>query len=151
MKWGSDRPYGLGMSRDTHIVFVSVYLTVILLLACFGGFRFFEAVYAAFPANSGTLATVGNGGHSADMRFAHRSFYPVIAMRLHQEGVVRLSLHVLPDGTVGDAHLLRSSGSAHLDAAALISVGNWRYRPAVSHGKETSSDVVVEVRYKLTG
>ena len=39
-------------------------------------------------------------------------------------------VYILPDGTVGEIKLKRSSGFARLDEAALDAVRQWRYVPA---------------------
>ena len=146
MRWGSDRPYGLGLSRDGHIVFVSVYLTIVLLLAAFGVWRFSATLIARQAALAQMQALREK---AARIRLLHVSFYPPIAVRLQQEGDVLLDVHVLPDGSVGDAKVMHSSGSPHLDAAALISAGYWRYRPLIQGGKAVAHDVKVDLRYHL--
>jgi len=151
MKWGTSRPYGLGLSRDGHIAFVAAYITAVLLLAAFGAWRFYSSILVLreLQANAAVLAKQAAAREQA--RFLHRSFYPLIALRLHQQGKVLVTVHVLADGTVGDAHILKSSGSPHLDAAALISVGFWRYKPAISHGKPVPADHEVNIEYRLDG
>jgi protein TonB len=147
------RRYGFGMSREAHIAFVTIYLTILLLVAGFGVLRF----AAAFPF----WAPLWNRPAAAVMRDhpypisdparlgPHQATYPPIAMKLHQEGDVLLRLTVLPDGTVGDAKILTSSGSPQLDASALVSVGYWRYWPARRAGKPVAANVTVRVKFKL--
>lgn len=45
--------------------------------------------------------------------------YPVLSIRLNEEGYVLIGYHVGKDGTVRDVFMMRTSGSARLDEAAL--------------------------------
>jgi periplasmic protein TonB len=56
--------------------------------------------------------------------------YPAVSRRLREQGRVLLDAHILPDGTVGELKLKRSSGFARLDEAAMAAVHQWRYVPA---------------------
>jgi protein TonB len=56
--------------------------------------------------------------------------YPPVSRRLGEQGRVLFDLHILPDGSVGETRLRRSSGYARLDRAALDAVRHWRYMPA---------------------
>jgi len=56
--------------------------------------------------------------------------YPRLSRRLGEEGRVLFDVHILPDGSVGEIKLKRSSGFARLDEAALQAVRHWRYVPA---------------------
>jgi protein TonB len=56
--------------------------------------------------------------------------YPAVSRRLREQGRVLFDVYILPDGTVGEIKLKRSSGFARLDAAALEAVRQWRYVPA---------------------
>jgi TonB family protein len=146
------RRYGFGMSREAHIAFVAVYLTVLLMVAGFGVLRFAATLptwqfhWPAVPV-AGVLR---DHGPIADPALgAHRAVYTPIAVRLRQEGDVLIQLQVLPDGSVGDARILKSSGSSQLDAGALVSAGYWRYRPAMHNGMPVAANVKVNVRFKL--
>jgi TonB family protein len=146
------RRYGFGMSRDAHIAFVAVYLTILLMVAGFGVLRFAATVPAwQFRWPVAPVADVlRDHGPIADPALgAHQAVYTPIAVKLHQEGDVLVQLAVLPDGSVGDARILKSSGSPQLDASALVSAGYWRYRPALRNGKPVAANVTVKVRFKL--
>lgn len=56
--------------------------------------------------------------------------YPAVSRRLREQGRVLFDVYILPDGTVGEIKLKRSSGFARLDEAALEAVRQWRYVPA---------------------
>ena len=56
--------------------------------------------------------------------------YPSRALRRGYEGDVQLRILVLPDGTAGQVEVMRSSGHAELDQAAVATVRTWRFQPA---------------------
>ena len=67
----------------------------------------------------------------ADPRYPpFAGFYPPIASRLHQQGTAIIAVCIMPNGWPGDAVIEKSSGWPQLDAAALISAGNWHFLPA---------------------
>jgi protein TonB len=51
-----------------------------------------------------------------------RFFYPMLARREGWQGAVRLLLHIEPDGRISDTQVVRTSGYAVLDDAAMRSV-----------------------------
>lgn len=56
--------------------------------------------------------------------------YPALSRRLGEQGRVMLDVYILPDGSVGEVKLNRTSGFPRLDSAALQAVKSWRYVPA---------------------
>jgi len=56
--------------------------------------------------------------------------YPPVSRRLGEQGRVLFDVYILPDGTVGEIKLKRSSGHPRLDKAGLNAVRQWRYLPA---------------------
>ncbi len=56
--------------------------------------------------------------------------YPSRALRRGYEGDVQLRILVLPNGTAGQVEVMRSSGHAELDQAAMATVRSWRFQPA---------------------
>ena len=76
--------------------------------------------------------------------------YPMVDLRLGNEGTVVLRLLVGADGRVLDAHLVHTSGSDGLDRAALAWVSShWRYQPAIRGGAAVPSAVDVAVKFSL--
>lgn len=61
--------------------------------------------------------------------------YPPVSRRLREQGEVLLDVYILPDGSVGEIRLKRSSGHARLDRSALEAVRRWRYVPASRGGE----------------
>jgi TonB family protein len=156
MRQESTRAYGFGMSRDAHIVFVTVYITILLVVAAFGGLRFWSYTSTLLALRNAALhATTPVKPNSPPVLDptlgAHAVTYPPIAVKHGQEGVVTLCLKIMTDGTVGDASVVKSSGYAQLDASALVSVGYWRYRPAARNGKPVEADYMVRIRFRLSG
>lgn len=56
--------------------------------------------------------------------------YPALSRRLGEQGRVMLDVYILPDGSVGEIKLNKSSGFPRLDNAALQAVKTWKYVPA---------------------
>jgi len=78
-----------------------------------------------------------------------RPEYPIEARRLHEQGVVLLSVAVGADGQVTDVTLKRSSGFSSLDEAAMQAVRRWIFEPARVGGLTVSSHADVPVRFSL--
>ena len=94
----------------------------------------------------------GNGGEltQPQYRLNPKPPYPVVARRMGQQGVVMLRVRVRPDGSVAEAELVQSSGSALLDESALRTVReSWRFVPAHRDGTAVESWVQVPIRFVL--
>ena len=77
--------------------------------------------------------------------------YPDAARRLGQEGTVTLRVLVTVDGMPARVDLEQSSGSPHLDGAALERVRNWRFKPAWQGSVPVESWVIVPIVFRLEG
>jgi len=76
--------------------------------------------------------------------------YPALALRLGEEGSVRLHLTISPQGVVTEALVVRSSGYDDLDQAARNWIlAHWRYRPALRGGAAVVSASDAQVRFDL--
>jgi protein TonB len=76
--------------------------------------------------------------------------YPPLAIRLGEEGTVRLHLMISPQGIVTETLVVLSSGYDDLDQAARNWVmAHWRYRPAMRGGTAVASASDVQVRFDL--
>jgi len=75
--------------------------------------------------------------------------YPPSARRRGYQGVVLLRVRVLEDGTVGEVRVVRSSGYAVLDRAALEAVKQWRFVPARRGDRPIPMEVRVPIRFSL--
>jgi TonB family protein len=136
---GQEQPKDGWVRRIERVLGVALALGVIEL-----------AVYDAWAFREGYLqigraqeaARVARAAATAQQKayeaqfYEHRSLvYPALAQRKGEEGNVLLELSIDERGQVVDAQIKRSSGSAQLDAAALLSVGYWRYHPIYKDGK----------------
>jgi len=77
--------------------------------------------------------------------------YPVAARRAGEQGTVTLRVLVTRDGQPARVDVEKSSGSAHLDAAALEAVRGWRFVPARRGTDAIESWVLVPVVFRLEG
>jgi periplasmic protein TonB len=76
--------------------------------------------------------------------------YPLLAIRLEEQGAVQLRLVISAQGMVTDAVIVRSSGFQDLDQAARAWVmAHWRYRPAMRGGVAVPSAADALVRFDL--
>jgi len=76
--------------------------------------------------------------------------YPIASRRRHEEGEVRLTVTVGPDGRPLDVSLLKSSGYHRLDQAAINAVRECIIEPARVSGVAVTSQAVVPVRFSLS-
>lgn len=104
------------------------------------------AAAPATPANEGPVVPP-----SAEASYLNNPepVYPRASRRLHQEGRVLLSVHVLQTGAVGDIQLKRSSGFPLLDDAALTAVRAWRFVPAKRAGEPVAYWYVLPIDFSL--
>ena len=75
--------------------------------------------------------------------------YPMAARRAGEQGTVVLRALVTTEGPPARVDLHKSSGSAHLDNAAIETVKGWRFRPARRGNEVVESWVEVPVRFNL--
>lgn len=76
--------------------------------------------------------------------------YPPESRRRGEEGSVRVSLRVGPDGRVQMAEVIESSGHPALDRAAVAAVRRWRFRPATQAGLPVAATMQTAVHFRLT-
>lgn len=75
--------------------------------------------------------------------------YPPAARRLGQEGVVELLVELSATGAVMEVAVVRSSGSAGLDRAAITAVRGWRCKPARIGGVAVAARAQQRIRFSL--
>ncbi len=73
--------------------------------------------------------------------------YPPQAIRLGQQGTVLLQARLDDEGRVAELQLVRSSGVAVLDRAALAAVRRWQFQPAADSWSETVREFQIPVRF----
>jgi len=75
--------------------------------------------------------------------------YPLAARLSRREGTVLLEVTVTGQGRVAEVEVLRSSGEADLDRAAVAAVRRWTFHPATAGGRAVAARVEVPVRFRL--
>lgn len=77
--------------------------------------------------------------------------YPDAARRSGEQGTVMLRVQVGRDGAPSRVLVENSSGSPHLDAAALQAVRAWRFTPARRGADAVESWMLVPIVFRLDG
>jgi TonB family protein len=105
------------------------------------------------PGDGGWVLAYGAANASAAVEIISRPppKYPAEAVRQHHEGTVLLQLTIGTDGLPRDIAVAQSSGFAELDAAAVASARQWRFRALRSDGGATTATARVPVRFHLDG
>jgi len=75
--------------------------------------------------------------------------YPEASRSRGEQGEVLLKVEVLVNGRVGRLGVQKSSGYARLDEAALITVRNWRFKPALKGREVVVCWVNIPIRFAL--
>ncbi|HEX3653984.1 MAG TPA: TonB family protein [Rhizomicrobium sp.] len=75
--------------------------------------------------------------------------YPILPLRLNQQGKIVLSLKILKDGTVPQPAVTQSSGFGDLDKAAVSCVRIWRFAPVLQQGNPVEFDWQTTVRFGI--
>lgn len=77
--------------------------------------------------------------------------YPLIARRNGEQGTVTLRVLVTREGAPANVSVERTSGSGHLDHAALETVKSWRFVPARRGAEPVETWVLVPIVFRLEG
>jgi protein TonB len=75
--------------------------------------------------------------------------YPQMARRRGEQGRVLIKVLVTSQGDASNVTLEKSSGSNHLDEAAIKAVKNWKFVPARSNNEAVSGYVTVPINFSL--
>ena len=78
-----------------------------------------------------------------------RPAYPEASRRRGQEGTVQLELSVDANGRVVHVRVTESSGFSALDAAAVETLREWRFRPAQRGGMPVAGSITTAVHFRL--
>jgi TonB family protein len=151
---GTERRYGLGLRRDGHIILVTALTTLLLAITASGIWEIVSIAQwfsdmAAFQARHMALYQHPGLKPRRDNFVPYRMAYPPIAIVRGEQGAVLLNLLILPSGAVGDATVVKSSGSAQLDSASITQVGYWRFVPAVKDGQPVAAHKQYRIVWKL--
>lgn len=77
--------------------------------------------------------------------------YPLVARRNGEQGTVTLRVLVTREGLPASVSVEKTSGSNHLDSAALETVKTWRFIPARQGAQPVEAWVLVPIVFKLEG
>ena len=91
---------------------------------------------ASVAGDSGTPAPPPRGPLARRKASGGDPVYPEMSKRLQEEGAVELGVEVGNDGGLREVRVLRSSGCARLDEAAVLAVRGWTFTPRT--GEEPS-------------
>jgi protein TonB len=75
--------------------------------------------------------------------------YPDEAREQGIEGTVKIKIQVLENGCMGNATVIKSSGSDILDNAALKNISECDFQPRTKDGVPVKSSVIIPVRFRL--
>ncbi|HEX9672010.1 MAG TPA: energy transducer TonB [Burkholderiales bacterium] len=109
-----------------------------------------RTVAAHEPANAGAAALPPASSSAAYLRNPAPR-YPLASRRAGEQGTVTLRVRVTPEGLATRVAVERSSGSPHLDAAALEAVKAWRFTPARRGADAIESWMLVPIVFRLEG
>ncbi|MBX9812819.1 MAG: energy transducer TonB [Burkholderiales bacterium] len=77
--------------------------------------------------------------------------YPLVARRNGEQGTVTLKVLVTREGIPASVAVEKTSGSSHLDNAALETVRTWRFVPARQGTQPVEAWVLVPIVFRLEG
>ncbi|HTQ12816.1 MAG TPA: energy transducer TonB [Rhizomicrobium sp.] len=79
----------------------------------------------------------------------NQTIYPASSQAAGEEGLVKMKAYVRANGRATRVKIVQSTGYRDLDDAAIQSVMNWRFVPAMENGQPTSDWTELEIGYKL--
>jgi protein TonB len=114
-----------------------------------------ENTLASIAATAGAIqapnaiSAIQEASFHADYLHNPKPRYPTLSMRLGEQGIVLLHVHVNSQGQALDVNIKQSSGYARLDQAALDVVKQWQFIPARQGDTRLESWVDVPVQFSL--
>lgn len=102
----------------------------------------------ATPADAGAPATLGEWVTHAEAQLDKSIHYPTFSLRNGEQGVVRLSATVAPDGTLRNVSIAQSAGNAALDRAALRAVEKLDELPPLPQA-QTPRNITLQVGFGI--
>jgi protein TonB len=105
------------------------------------------------PASQNAIAaTPAQSAPAQDLKTANRvePVYPAASRRAGEEGTVRLKVLVDENGRPRDVNVVKASGFARLDEAAIDAVRKWRFVAASDGTKKIMAWTQVAVTFRLT-
>jgi protein TonB len=96
-----------------------------------------------------TLEGQTSAAEPLDTTRNRRPNYPEASRRRGEQGIVLLELSVDANGRVIDVRVTESSGFSALDAAAVETLREWRFRPAQRGGMPVAGSITTAVHFRL--
>ena len=105
----------------------------------------------AGPSGFGDAHRVGWPGVTTPVLITQvKPQYTADAMRAKVQGLVMVECVVMPDGTVGDARIVRSLDPRFgLDQEAITAAKKWRFKPGLLNGTPVPVIVTIELSFTL--
>ncbi len=92
----------------------------------------------------------GNGVSSPVVIREVKPNYTGEAMRARIQGLVTMEAIVMPDGSVGNVHIIKSLDSTFgLDQEAVATIKKWRFKPGMLRGQPVPVQIVIEMSFTL--
>jgi periplasmic protein TonB len=105
------------------------------------------------PASANAISgSQQQGAPAKDLKTANRvdPTYPPASRRAGEQGTVRLKVLVDTNGRAANVEVMKGSGFARLDQAAVEAVRKWRFEAATDGSKKIQAYTQVAVTFKLT-
>lgn len=87
----------------------------------------------------------------APMKTCAKPEWPGVAIQMGMQGTTTLQFLIEPDGHVGDAKMLKSSGYPELDTAAIKGISKCIFKPGMTDGKPVAAWMQMQYVWKLEG
>lgn len=107
-------------------------------------------IIALMLSGSATLVMAADKAPVLDKNSCSKAEYPKAALMNEESGVVSLAILVMPDGSVTDSKVEKSSGSKTLDKAAVKIYTSCKYSPGTKDGKSEQAWTKVEHVWTLS-
>lgn len=114
---------------------------------------------ASFPATSRQESTVGDsttvappeltGGMDALTKISQQIRYPEMDKQQGIQGRVLLNLVISKTGAIKSVQIMESTGSATLDAQAVVAAQELTFKPAMKDGQPVESEMKLPFKFKL--
>ena len=92
----------------------------------------------------------GNGVSSPIVIKEVKPNYTGEAMRARIQGLVTMEAVVMPDGSVGNVHIIKSLDTTFgLDQEAVATIKKWRFKPGMLRGQPVPVQIVIEMSFTL--
>lgn len=104
------------------------------------------AIAAALMASP---ALAGYARPHIDTSQPNQTIYPAASQSAGEQGVAKIKAYVRPNGRATRVRIVESTGYQDLDDAAVQTVMNWRFVPAMQNGEAVSDWTNLQIAYTL--